>query len=131
MVGPVLARALRALGMSVEAKDVAGARNHAIEVARSTFDLQLRYRPVSEIDLARMDLWAAQLIADQAAGDELAVAADAFALDYTRDRILDALDAATLTSVNTALGAIQVAVVDEEPGAAAEAAAELRRILAT
>jgi hypothetical protein len=130
LVGPVLARALRELERSVETEDPTQARNDAIAVARSTFDLQLRYRPVEEVDLARMDLWAAQLINDEAAGDALAVAADAFALDYTRDRILEALDPETLARVNTVLGTIQVAVVDEEPAAAAEAAAELRRILA-
>ena len=42
---------------------------------------------VPEIDLARMDLWAAQLLVDEAAGDDAGVAADAFALDYVRDRI--------------------------------------------
>jgi hypothetical protein len=94
------------------------------------FDLQLRYRPVREIDLARMDLWAAQLLVDEAAGNIEGVAADAFAMDYIRDRILAALDDADLARVNTALGAIQVAVVDEEPASAAEAAGRLRAILA-
>ena len=78
-----------------------------------------------------MDLWAAQLIADEAAGDTHAIAADAFAMDYTRDRILAALDPSRLTRVNTLLGAIQVAVVEREPSAAAEAAAELRAVLAS
>jgi hypothetical protein len=130
LVGPVMARALRELGRSVAARHVAEARTDAIAVARSTFDLQLRYRPVAEVDLARMDLWAAQLITDEAAGDAHAIAADAFALDYTRDRILDALDPSRLTRVNALLGEIQVAVVDREPSAAAEAAGELRAVLA-
>jgi hypothetical protein len=129
LIRPVLARGLRAVGRSVQARDVAGTRNDAIEVARSSFDLQLRYRPTTEIDLARLDLWAAQLIGDEAAGDEYAVAADAYALDYVRDRILGALDPATLTRVNTELGEIQSAVLDEEQAAAAEAARRLRRIL--
>jgi hypothetical protein len=51
-------------------------------------------------------------------------------MDYIRDRILAALDDADLARVNTALGAIQVAVVDEEPAAAAEAAGRLRAFLA-
>ena len=77
-----------------------------------------------------MDLWAAQLIVDEAAGDTDAIGADAFALDYVRDRILDALDEATLVRVNTELGEIQIAVVDEEPAAAAKAAERLRGVLA-
>jgi hypothetical protein len=51
-------------------------------------------------------------------------------MDYVRDRILAALDEADLTRVNTALGAIQVAAIDEEPAAAAEAAGRLREIIA-
>ena len=77
-----------------------------------------------------MDLWAAQLLVDEAAGNTDGVAADAYAMDYVRDRIWAALDEADLARVNTALGAIQVAVVDEEPAAAAEAAGRLRDILA-
>jgi hypothetical protein len=130
LVGTVMARALRELGRSLAEKHATEARTDAIAVARSSFDLQLRYRPVAAVDLARMDLWAAQLMTDEAAGDAHAVAADAFALDYTRDRILEALDPSLLTRVNTLLGAIQVAVVDREPSAAAEAAADLRAVLA-
>ena len=128
--GPLMDDALSGLTTAVDGRDAARARNTAIEVARLSFDLQLRYRPVTEIDLARMDLWAAQLMVDEAAGDTDAIAADQFALDYVRDRILAALDASSLARVNTELGAIQIAVVDEEPAAAAKAAERLREILA-
>jgi hypothetical protein len=130
LIEPLMDEALAALTKAVDARDAARARNSAIEVARLSFDLQLRYRPVTEIDLARMDLWAAPLLVDEAAGDTDAIAADAFALDYVRDRILGALGEATLVRVNTELGAIQIAVVDEEPAAAAKAAGRLRGILA-
>jgi hypothetical protein len=130
LIRPVMANALRDPSRSARSRDVSGTRNAAIEVARSAFDLQLRYRPTTEIDLVRLDLWAAQLISDVAAGHERAVAADAYALDYVRDRIREALDPETLVHVNTELGEIQVAVVDEEPAMAAQAAIRLRRILA-
>ena len=48
-------------------------------------------------------------------------------MDYVRDRIWAGLDESDLARVNTELGEIQVAVVDEEPEAAAEAARRLRR----
>jgi len=130
LIEPLMDEALATLAMAVDARGGTRARNAAIETARLSFDLQLRYRPVIEIDLARMDLWAAQLLVDEAAGDTDAIAADQFALDYVRDRILAALDASTLARVNTELGAIQIAVVDEEPAAAAKAAERLRAILA-
>jgi hypothetical protein len=130
LIDPLLDTAVDALEAAVDARSPARVRNAAIEAARLSLDLQLRYRPVTEIDLARMDLWAAQLLVDEAAGNIEGVAADAFAMDYVRDRILAALDDADLARVNSALGAIQVAVVDEEPAAAAEAAGRLRVILA-
>ena len=130
LIEPQLAAAVNALDAAVDARSPARARNAAIEAARLSFDLQLRYRPATEIDLARMDLWAAQLLVDEAAGNNEGVAADAYAMDYVRDRIWAALDETELARVNSALGAIQVAVVDEEPAAAAEAAGRLRNILA-
>jgi hypothetical protein len=130
MIEPVLERALDALEGAVDARSSARARNAAIEAARVGFDLQLRYRPVMEVDLARMDLWAAQLMVDEAAGNTDGVAADAFAMDYVRDRIWAALDESDLARVNVELGEIQIAVIDEEPEAAAEAAGRLREILA-
>lgn len=130
LIEPLLETAVDALDAAVDARIPARARNAAIDAARLSFDLQLRYRPVTEIDLARMDLWAAQLLVDEAAGNTDGVAADAYAMDYVRDRIWAVLDEAELARLNTALGEIQVAVVDEEPAAAAEAAGRLRDILA-
>jgi hypothetical protein len=129
LVEPWMDRAVARLAKAVEARDPGRAQHEAIEVARSSFDLQLRFRPVIEVDLARMDLWAAQLLIDHRANDDAGVAADAFALDYVRDRVRHALDDATLAQVNTELGEIQIAVVDEEPAVAAQQAAALRRTL--
>jgi len=130
LIEPLMDKELEALAAAIDARGAAHARNAAIEMARSSFDLQLRYLPVTEVDLARLDLWAAQLLVDEGAGKIDGVAADAFALDYVRDRIRAVLDASTLARVNTELGAMQIAVVDEEPAAAARAARQLRKILA-
>ena len=70
------------------------------------------------------------LLVDEAAGVPGGVGADAFALDYIRDRIRAALDARDLTRINTELGTIQVAVVDDDLALAAAAAERLRRTLA-
>ncbi len=130
LIVPWMDEALRVLARTVRSRQAAAARGAAIEAARSSFDLQLPYRPAAEIDLARMDLWAAQLLVDEAAGVAGGVGADAFALDYIRDRIRAAVDARDLTRVNTELGTIQVAVVDEDLARAAAAAERLRRTLA-
>ncbi len=129
-IEPLMTDALQAMGDAVNAQDAPEARQAAIEVARLAFDLQLRYRGVVEVDLSRLDLWAAQLILDAESDDQPGFYADAFAMDYVRDRIVHALTAADRVSVNIELGAIQAAVIDEDLAAGAEAAAQLRSLLA-
>jgi hypothetical protein len=130
LIEPRMNEALVVLARAVRSRQMAEARNAAIQAARSSFDLQLQYLPATEIDLARLDLWAAQLLVDEAAGDAGGVGADAFALDYVRDRIRQAVDARDLTRINTGIGEIQIAVVDEDLAAAAAAAERLRSTLA-
>jgi hypothetical protein len=130
LIEPRMNEALAMLARAVRSRQTAEARNAAIQAARSSFDLQLPYRSEPEIDLARMDLWAAQLLVDEAARDADGVGADAFALDYVRDRIRAAVDARDLIRINTEIGTIQVAVVDGELGAATAAAERLRATLA-
>ena len=130
LIEPRMNQALAVLARAIRSRQMAEARTAAIQAARSSFDLQLPYRPEAEVDLARMDLWAAQLLVDEAAGDADGVGADAFALDYDRDRIRDAVDARDLVRINTEIGTIQVAVVDGELAAAAAAAERLRVTLA-
>jgi hypothetical protein len=127
---PLISEAASDLAGAVDARRAARARNAAITLARLAFDVQLRYRPVSEIDLARADLWAAQILVDAGGGDEAGVSADVYALDYIRDRLLGALEAEGMASLNTDLGALQVAVIDGDIDAAVEAATHLRGVIA-
>jgi hypothetical protein len=130
MVEPRMTDDLAALAEAVDARDPAQVRQAALDTAQWSLDLQLQYRTPVEIDLARFDLWAAQLVVDAAAGDAAAVNGDFFALDYIRDRILHALDGDDVTRVNAALEKLQGAVGDEDLAAASDAAAALREILA-
>ncbi|MGH3043062.1 MAG: hypothetical protein ACRDNG_15240 [Gaiellaceae bacterium] len=126
---PQLSRALETLEEGVAGRDPQQARQAAIDVARWSLDLQLRHRPVAEIDLARFDLWAAQLLVDAAAGDAAAVNGDFFSLDYIRDRIQRGLGEADLTRLNIQLEELNGAVGDEDLGAAADVARQLREIV--
>lgn len=126
LIEPRMTRALGSLADAVDARDTARARQAAIDVAQSSLDLQLRYRPATEIDLARFDLWAAQLLVDAAADDAGAVNGDVFTLNYIRDRILQTLDGADVTRVNTEILKLQVASVDGNLAAATRAAKRLR-----
>lgn len=129
MIEPRMTDALAALAEAVDARDAAQARQAAIDAAQSSLDLQLRYRPATEIDLARFDLWTAQLMVDAAAGDAAAVNGDLFTLDYIRDRILHTLDGADITRLNIQLGELESAVGDEDLTAAAGDAGRLRDTL--
>jgi hypothetical protein len=111
-IDPLLSRAIDEIGSAVRARDAASGRQAAIDAAMSSFDLQLRYRPAVEIDLARFDLWLAQLQVDAAAKDAAAVNGDFFALDYIRDRILHALDPADVTALNFQLEELLGSVTD-------------------
>lgn len=129
-IEPLMGASLEALTHAVDAGNQAKASQAAIEVARSSLDLQLRYRPATEIDLARFDLWLAQLGLDAKAGDPALVNGDFFTIDYIRDRIQHTLDDADLVKFNTLLDELDGAVVDEDMAAAAETAQQLRDLLA-
>ena len=127
-IKPLLGEALKSLAAAVEKRNVAKARQAAIETARWAFDLQLRHRPVVEVNLARFDLWAAQALVDAAAKNAEGVNGDMFTLMIYRDRILKSLDADTAQSLNIQLGELMTAAADEEFDAASEAAEKLREI---
>jgi hypothetical protein len=125
-----MSRALAALAGGVAIRRPPEARQAAIDVARWSLDLQLRHRPVTEIDLARFDLWAAQMLVDAAAGDTAAVNGDYFGLDYVRDRIRQSLGEADLTRLNAELDELNGAVADEDLAAVLGGAEQLRKTVA-
>ncbi|MDQ5819890.1 MAG: hypothetical protein M3540_00420 [Actinomycetota bacterium] len=127
---PQMSGALEALADGIRSRKAPEARQAAIHVARWSLDLQLRHRPVTEIDRARFDLWAAQLLVDAAAGDAAAVNGDFFSLDYIRDRIQHTLKETDLTRFNAELEELNGAVADEDFSAVAAAAGQLRETLA-
>jgi hypothetical protein len=126
MIEPRMTRDLTALATVVRSRDAVGAQQASIDVAQWALDLQLRYRPPIEVDLARFDLWLAQLIVDAAAGDAEAVNGDFFTLDYIRDRILHTFEGSDATRINALLEELQGAVGDEDLEAASQAAEALR-----
>ena len=129
-VRQLLGEALKSLTGAIEKRSMVKARQAAIETARWSFDLQLRHRPVIEINLARFDLWAAQVLVDAAAKDAGAVNGDMFTLTLIRDRLLGALGQDTIQNLNVALADLITASADEEFDAASAAAGKLREIVA-
>ncbi|HEX2742591.1 MAG TPA: hypothetical protein VHM69_19280 [Rubrobacter sp.] len=128
-IEPRMSAALADLTEAVEARDTKQTSQAAIDAAQWSLDLRLQFRPQAEIDLARFDLWAAQLTLDAAAGDANAVRGDVFTLGYIRDRIMSSLDGADATRVNTAFMDLQVAAGEDDLAAASDAAEQLRNTL--
>ena len=130
LVEPVLDETLQVLRSAIDGEHPEAAAQSAIDAARLALDLQLRHRPPVEVDLARFDLWLAQVELDAAAEDVAPVNGDYFALDYVRDRIMHAIDPADLASVNLALEELLGAIADEDHEAVAEIATGLRETVA-
>jgi hypothetical protein len=130
LIEPRMTRALGSLADAVDARASARTRQAAIDAAQLSLDLQLRYKPPAEVDMARFDLWLAQLALDAATSDASAVTGDFFTLDYIRDRIVNALDGPDATLINSRLEELQGAVGDADFAAAIEATDQLRGALA-
>jgi hypothetical protein len=130
LIEPRMTAAMEGLAAAIGDEDPKAAGQAAIDTAQWTLDLTLRYRRPVEIDLARFDLWAVQLLLDAAASDPAAMNGDFFTLDLIRDRIASALTEADRARVNLQLEELQSAVGDEDFKAAAETAEELRVIVA-
>ncbi len=129
-IKPILHAAIAALQAEVGKHNIQGARQAAIEAARWSLDLQLRYRPVAEVDLARFGLWAAQVLVDVAAKDFGAVNGDMFTLTLIRDRLLGALDADAAQNLNIHLGELMTATGEQKLPPARKAAEQLRKMAA-
>ena len=129
LIAPKMTEVLQALSGAVDAHDAPPSQQAAIGVAQLTLDLQLRYRPAVEVNLARFGLWTEQVLTDAAAHDAGAVRGDAFTLVYIRDRLLGSLSDADMTRVNTLMQGLQIAATDEDFAAATENATQLRALV--
>lgn len=130
LIGDRMTAAVERLGSAVAAHDPREAGQAAIDVAQASLDLQLQYLLPAEIDMARLELWARQLLLDLEVGAGSAVAGDLATLEWIRDRIAHAFGSAEVSRIDRHLGDIRLATVNEDVRAAAGAAAQLRETLA-
>jgi hypothetical protein len=127
-LGAQMSQALHALATAVGARNSQEAQQAALEVADASLDLQLRYRPAVQINLARFQLWARQLMVDAAANNAGAVHGDVTTLAWIRDRI--ALDSADGNGINDQLRYLRSVADAHEFEVAMVQAARLRETLA-
>jgi len=101
----------------------------SIDAAYASNDLQLRYRPVTAIDMMRFALWVRRALVDAEDGSLGGVRSDAVTLEWIRDRIAHTLDPVTLTRLDTLVGALGSAVFDHDLGGAVESAQALQDVM--
>jgi len=127
-LGAQMREALHALATGVGARDSRKGAQAALDVANASLDLQLRYRPPVQINLARFELWTRQLLVDAAARNAAGVHGDVTTLAWIRDRI--ALDSADGNGIDDQLRYLRSVADAKEFEVAMVQAARLRGTLA-
>ncbi len=122
--------AMRDLVAKVSTRDRSAVHAASVDAAYASNDLQLRYRPVTEIDTVRFDLWARRALVDATDGSLGGTRSDVVTLEWIRDRIARTLDPVTLVRVDTLIADMGAAVFDGDLRGAAQAARDLREVMA-
>jgi hypothetical protein len=122
--------ALAGLAAEVTDKQTAAAREASIQVARASLDFQLRHRPVAEIDLDHLDLWARQLVVDLAAADLAGVLSDVAIMKWIRDRLAGDVTVAALGQLDARLNELRANATARDMAGTTGAAGRLRAMVA-
>ncbi len=129
LVGPTDS-ALETLARAIKVRKPGQARDAALDAAQAALDLQLQFRQPAEIDLARLDLWARQVLVDAASGDVPGVSGDTATLEWIRDRVANTLEPVVVTRIDTLLEELRANVKDADLAAAIDTATALQEVLA-
>jgi hypothetical protein len=125
LVASRLSDALARLAHGAKKRKVERIAQPSIDVAQSTLDLLMRYRPPVEINAARFRLWTQQLRIDAAAQSLAGVTGDVAVLEWIRDRFASALPANARADFDNRLRDLRAAVDAKNFPAAADHAARL------
>ncbi len=129
LIAKALDAAIAVLGKAVAGRKTGPVAAAAVEVAQSGLDLELRYRPVTVVDVGRFHLHAQQLRIDAAGDDAAGVAAEVATLEWIRDRVTGALTAAELRTIDDGLARLRILAGSGALPAAADEAARLAAVL--
>jgi hypothetical protein len=129
MLETQMSHALASLAETLDRQQPADAGQAAIDVARSALDLQLQYRPSTEIDLARFELMARQVGLDAANEDAAGVAGGAASLEWILDRFAHTLPSSEVGHINDLVRDVRTAADRQDLVAAGGAATRLVEVL--
>jgi hypothetical protein len=121
--------ALKNLIAQIASRNRSNSYSASIDAAYASNDLQLRYRPVTEVDTMRFELWVRRALVDANDGSLGGVRSDVVTLEWIRDRISHTLDPVTLVRIDTLVGELGTNVMDDDLPAAAQTARDLRDVM--
>jgi hypothetical protein len=121
--------ALRGLVAQVAARHRLKTHEASIDAAYASNDLQLRYRPVTDVDTVRFELWVRRALVDAARGSLGGVRSDVVTLEWIRDRIAHTIGPVKRTRIDALVGELGAAVGDVDLAAAAQAGRNLRDVM--
>jgi hypothetical protein len=123
----LLHRSLTSLQGAVRARTVRQAEQACVDVAQSAIDLEARYLPPEQIEVARFHLHTQQLRVAAAAGSQSRVTGEVAALEWIQDRL--ALGGDQARQVDEALVALRSASDAHNLAAAADDATRLASLV--
>lgn len=121
--------ALEELAAQTSAHDRSQAWAASIDASYASINLQLRYRPVTEVDTIRFELWARRALVHALDGSLGGVRSDLVTMEWIRDRFVHTIDPVTRTRIDTLLVHLGTAVMDRDLEAAAHTASALREVV--
>jgi DNA-binding ferritin-like protein (Dps family) len=125
LLGTQMNDALDAATAALDANDAGATLQGALAVAEACLDLQLRYRPVTEVDVARLDVWARRATLAAESQDEAALSGDVAVLEIIWARAAHSVTPAVAEEISAALEVLREATDAGDVGAAAAGAALL------
>ena len=123
-------RALDQLVRQIESRDRSETRAASIDASYASINLQLRYRPATEVDTVRFELWTRRALVGAIDGSIGDVRSALVTMEWIRDRIVHTVDAVTRTQIDTLVRDMGTAVVDRDFGAIEDKARELEDLVA-
>ncbi len=121
--------ALRELVEQIVSRDRTKTRAASIDASYASINLQLRYRPVTEVDTVRFELWARRALLHAIDASLGGVRSDLVTLEWIRDRFVHTVDPIMRTRIDTLVRDLGTAVVDKDLTAAAQTARNLRKVM--
>jgi hypothetical protein len=119
----------RALKAAIRARDVTATEQATVDVAQAAIDLEARYLPPADIEVARFHLHAQQLRVHAAADDLAGVTGEVATLEWIRDRLMGKMDPAGQSALDNSLRQLRGAADSKNLLSAADQAIRLASML--